>query len=135
MITVRKSTFDDNKDFAELVLISAPFFPILFSGRIRVILQDLFCYRSNLFSFEHVHFAEVDGEKAGMILGYDWQIKKQENLRSGFLLFKKIGVNILGKFLSLIKFNATVGRVYDGEYYICNIATYPKYRRMGVGKN
>ncbi len=95
MITVRKSTFDDNKDFAELVLISAPFFPILFGGKIKNILQDLFCYRSNLFSFEHVHFAEVDGKKAGMILGYDWQIKKRDNLRTGFLLFEKIDMHFL----------------------------------------
>jgi len=50
------------------------------------------------------------------------------------LLFKEIGVSILGKFLLLIKFNATVGRVCDGEYYISNIAIYPQYRGMGVGK-
>ena len=134
MITVRKPTFDDNKDFAELVLISAPFFPNLFGGRIKTILQDLFCYCSNLFSFEHVYFAEVEGEVAGMILGYDWQIKKRVNLRTGFLLFKKIGFSILGKLSPLIKFNATVGKLHNGEYYISNIATYPKYRGMGVGK-
>jgi ribosomal protein S18 acetylase RimI-like enzyme len=33
-----------------------------------------------------------------------------------------------------MKFNATVGRVYDGEYYISNIATYPQFRGKGVGK-
>lgn len=125
---------DDGKDFAELMLMSASYFPILFGDKIKTALQDLFRCRFNLFSFEHVYFAEVDGEKAGMILGYDWQVKKRENLRTGFLLFKKIGVSILGKFLSLIKFNATVGRVCDGEYYISNIATYPRYRGRGLGK-
>jgi len=134
MISVRRSTFQDHKDFGELVLISAPYFPILFGDKVRTLLQDLFRCHSNLFSFEHVYFSEVDGKKSGMILGYDWKAKKRENLRTGFLLFKKIGVSILGKSLSLKRFNATVGRVYDGTYYISNIATYPQYRGRGVGK-
>ena len=134
MIIMRKAMPDDGKDFAELMLMSASYFPILFGDKIKTVLQDLFHSCFNLFSFKHVYFIEVDGEKAGMILGYDWQVKKRENLRTGFLLFKKIGVNILGKFLSLIKFNATVGRMHDGEYYISNIATYPRYRGRGMGK-
>lgn len=134
MITVRKSTLEDNKDFTELLLMSASYFPILFGYKIKTVLQDLFHWRLNLFSFEHVYFAEIDGEKAGMILGYDWQVKKRENLKTGFLLCKKIGISILGKFLLLKKFNASVGRVCDGAYYISNIATYPQYRGKGVGK-
>ncbi len=69
-----------------------------------------------------------------MILGYDWQVKKRENLRTGFLLFKKIGVSLLGRCFLLINFNMTVGKVCDNEYYLSNIAIYPKYREMGVGK-
>jgi len=134
MITIRKSVLNDNKDFAELMLISAPYFPILFGYKIKAVLQDLFCYRSNLFGFEHAYFAEVDGEKAGMILGYDWETKRRENLKTGFLLFKKIGVNILGKFLLLMKFNITVGKMYNNEYYISNIAVYSQHRGKGIGK-
>lgn len=134
MIAIRKASPDDRKDFAELMLMSAPYFPILFGDNVKTVLQDLFHCRFNLFSFEHVYFAEVDGEKVGMILGYDWQIKKRENFRTGFLLFKRIGVSILGKLLSLMKLNATVGKVCDGEYYISNIATYPQYRGRGLGK-
>jgi len=134
MITLREATLYDYKEFPELMLMSAPYFPILFGNRIKIVLQELFRCRANLFSFEHVDFAEIDGEKAGMILGYDWQVKKWENLKTGFLLFKKIGISILGKFLTLIKFNATVGRLCDGDYYISNVATYSQYRGRGVGK-
>lgn len=134
MITLRRATLYDYKDFAELMLISAPFFPNLFGNRIKTILQELFRCHANLFSFEHTHFAEIDGDKAGMILGYDWQVKKRENLRTGFLLFKKTGISILCKFLTLIKFNVTVGRLCDGDYYISNVATYSQYRGRGVGK-
>lgn len=134
MITIRKADFEDKKDFAALMLISASFLPILFNKRIKDILQELFCYRFNLFSFEHVLFAEIDGEKAGMILGYDWQTKKRENLRTGFLLFKKTGISILRKLTALIKFNAAVGKLNNGEYYISNIAVYPKFSGVGAGK-
>lgn len=134
MITVRKATLDDNKGFAELLLLSAPYFQFIFGDKTRIVLQNLFRYRSNLFSFEHVYFAEVDGKKAGMILGYDRQTKRKEDLKTGYMLFKEIGVNILGKFLLLMKFNTTVGKVCKDEYYISNIATYPQFRGKGVGK-
>jgi len=74
MITLREATLYDYKEFPELMLMSAPYFPILFGNRIKIVLQELFRCRANLFSFEHVHFAEIDGEKWGMILGYDWQV-------------------------------------------------------------
>jgi len=134
MITLRKAILPDDKAFAELILISAPYFSILFGNRIETVLQELFHCRANLFSLEHVHFAEIDGERAGMILAYDWRVKNRENLRTGFLLFEKIGINILSKFLTLIKFNSSVGRLGDGDYYISNVATYSQYRGRGVGK-
>jgi len=134
MITIRRGALEDSKNFAELMLISAPYFVILLGNKIEAVLQNIFRCRSNLFSFEHVYFAEVDGEKTGMILGYDWQVKKRESLRTGFLLFKEIGVSILCKFSTLMKFNATLGKVCDGEYYISNIAIYPQYRGEGLGK-
>jgi len=89
MITIRRGALEDSKNFAELMLMSAPYFPILFGNRIKIVLQELFCCHANLFSFEHVHFAEIDGEKVGMILGYDWQVKKLENLRTGFYYLKR----------------------------------------------
>uniref|UniRef100_A0A7C6ED94 N-acetyltransferase n=1 Tax=candidate division WOR-3 bacterium TaxID=2052148 RepID=A0A7C6ED94_UNCW3 len=134
MIGIRKAVPDDGKDIGELMLLSAPYFSILFGNNIKKVLQDLFRHPKNLFSLEHIYFAEVGGENAGMILGYDWQVKKRENLKTGFLLFKKIGFGILDKLFLLLRFNSTVGRLSYGEYYISNIATYPKFQRRGVGK-
>jgi len=71
--------------FAELVLISAPFFPLLWGKRIDTILQDLFCHHSNLFSFKHVRFAEVNG--AGRWLGN----KSARKLKNGFFITQKDG--------------------------------------------
>ncbi|HDP37082.1 MAG TPA: N-acetyltransferase [Candidatus Atribacteria bacterium] len=134
MTTIRKAKANDAGDFAELMLISAPYFSTLFGKKVKTLLQNLFKCQFNLFSFDHVYFAEIDGKVTGMILGYDWQTKKRENVRTGFLLFKKLGISILGRLLALIKLNETVGRLEDGEYYISNIATYPKHRGKGIGR-
>ncbi len=69
-----------------------------------------------------------------MILGYDWKIKKRENLRTGLLLFRSVGISILNKLPLLLRFNSTVGSLCEGEYYISNVAVYPQYRGMGIGK-
>lgn len=134
MDTIREAKLSDAEDFAELMLISAPYFSILFGKNVRILLQYLFKCRSNLFSFEHVYFTELDGEVSGMILGYDWQTKKRENVRTGFLLFKKLGIRILYKLPVFLKLNETVGKLDDGEYYISNIAIYPEHRGKGIGK-
>jgi hypothetical protein len=39
---------------------------------------------SNLFSFEYTYFAELGGRKAGMVLGYNWQVKRNEDWGTGF---------------------------------------------------
>jgi hypothetical protein len=101
MITVRKATLDDNEDFTKLMLLSAPYFLILFGDKIKLALQDLFRYQSNLFSFKHVYFIEVDGEKAGMILGYDWRNKKRENLRTVFYYLKRLALIFYANFYYL----------------------------------
>ena len=133
MIIVRDAVAEDHVDAAELILLSAPYFRVLFGDRVKNVLQNLFCDQSNLFSFMHVCFAEVDGARAGMILSYDKQAKKHENSGTGYLLFKKIGVRMFRKIFILLKFNRTVGSLSDGEYYISNIATYPHFRGLGVG--
>lgn len=134
MIKERKATINDYVDFSELLLLSAPYFPTLFGGKIKIILQDLFRHSSNLFSFKHSHIAEIDGKIAGMILGYDGKTKKRENLKTGLLFFKEMGIGMIFKLKSFLKLNATVGSLNIDEYYISNVAVYPRYRGKGIGK-
>ena len=134
MITIKKANISDAKYFSELILVSAPYFPLLFGQKVKTILEYMFFSPGNLFSYKHVYFGTIDTKKAGMILSYSYQTKKKENLRTGLLLLRYVGVNILTKLPILMKFNATVGRLDKEEYYISNIATFPKFRGMGVGK-
>jgi ribosomal protein S18 acetylase RimI-like enzyme len=131
---IRKALPTDAEDFAALILMSAPsLFPTIYSEGVADLMQHLFCRHSNLFSFEHTYFAEHGGRKAGMVLGYDWQVKGRENSQTGSLLFEKMRGTFRRKLPLLMKFEKVIGVVKDREYYISNIAVYPEYRTAGIG--
>ncbi len=137
-ITIRKANISDTRYFSKLVILSAPYFPLLFGRKIKIVLEYLFSSSGNLFSHEHVYFGVINTKRAGMILSYSWQTKKKENLRTGLLLFillfRYIGIDILNKLPVMMKFNATVGKLNEEEYYISNIAVFHEFRRRGIGK-
>jgi len=133
-IQVRKAMPDDAGDFAELVLISAPsFFPTLWGDSANDVLQYMFRRPHNLFSFEHTLFAELDGARAGMLLGYDWRTKKREDIRTGLLLMKRMKLGFFLRLPPMIKTQRVFGGIGEGEYYISNFATFPEHRGMGAG--
>jgi len=70
-----------------------------------------------------------------MVLGDGWEIKARENLRTGSLLLKKMGISISGKLLLLMRFNNAIGKLYNGEYYISNIACIPDIEEWERGKD
>jgi hypothetical protein len=64
----------DAEDFAALVLTSSPsLFPAIYGAQVKDLMKNLFCQSRNLFSFEHIYFAELNGKKASMVLGYGWR--------------------------------------------------------------
>ncbi len=135
MLIVRRGTSNDRQDFANLIILSAPYFPTVFGDRIAEALKNMFYTQGNLFSWEHTYFAEVDGKVAGMVCGYDWQTKRKEEIRTGLLLFKNLGISILLKIPLLLRLSSTIGSFDKGCYYISNLAVYPKYRKHGIGSN
>lgn len=80
---IRKALPTEGEDFAALVLISSPsLFPAIYGNQAKDLIRSLFCQRRNLFSFGHTYFAELNGKKAGMILGYGWWAKRREDWRT-----------------------------------------------------
>lgn len=134
MLTIRRGLPEDAQDFVKLFLLSSPYFPVVFGGRIVNVLERLFQREKNLFSYEHAFFAEFNGKKAGMLLGYDWKAKRRENIQTGFMILRFSGWDFFAKVNTYLKFNRTVGSLGAEEYYISNIATYENFRGMGVGK-
>lgn len=135
-IIIRKGLLEDTPDFANLIFLSEPnLFPVIFGFSARGVIQNLFRHRKNLFSFEHSYFIEVDGTKAGVIIGYDWHTERGEGWRTGLLLIKYMRLEFFSKFPSLLKALSLVGRVENNEYYISSVAVYPEFRSISLGTN
>ena len=131
-IILRKGLPEDAPDFANLTLLSEPeLFPAMFGSGARNVLQNLFRQRRNLFSFEHSYFVEVDGTKAGMILGREK--KRREEWRTGLLMIKYMKLEFFARIPVLLKTLSLVGRAGDKEYYISSIAVYPEFRGNKLG--
>ncbi|WP_448523510.1 GNAT family N-acetyltransferase [Pseudothermotoga sp.] len=133
-ISLRKAEPKDESDLAELFLISAPLFVEPFKKDARKVLRTLFSLPRNLFSFEHVCFAGVSGEIAGMVLSYSAQTHRREYLRTGVLLFKSLVFKMIRIFHVLLRFNSHLGKLGKGDYYISNLAVYPRFRSVKIGK-
>jgi len=123
-----------SEDFSHLLILSAPaLFPTVFGEDFKEMIQKIFKERRNLFSFEHTYFLKMDGKIVGMVLSYDWTVKRKEEINTGRVLFKHMGLKLMKRLPLLLKLNSVVGILNRGEYYISNIAVYPEYRGMGIG--
>jgi len=133
-ILIRKALKTDVKEFADLMEFSAPqFFLLLYGSRFRPIIQSLFVHKYNLFSFQHVYFAEIENKGVGISLEYSWYSKIKENLRTGILILKYMGQEFVRKIPIFLNTMRATGYVSKPEYYISNIAVYPEYRGMQIG--
>ncbi len=133
-LIIRKGKIEDARDFSHLILLSAPvFFPSLFGDNVLEVMENLFRYPGNIFSFEHSYFVEMEKKIAGMVLGYTWKERDQEELNTGFLLFRYLGWDILTRVPYLLRVQSILGKLVAGDYYISNIAVYPEFRGCGLG--
>lgn len=96
-------------------------------------MKNLFQQSRNLFGFEHSYFIEVNGRRAGMVLGYTREQKRREELHTGLLLVKYLKWSLVTGILYLLKAQNVVGKVAENEYYISNLAVYPEFRGLGLG--
>ena len=122
------------KEFVEMIIASANYFPWLFGTKIKTVLGKLYVKRNNLFSFEHCYIIKKGNEIASMVLCYDYLTKKQENLNTGWLLFRFLNFNILKRLPVLLQMNNTIGKLNEGDFYISNITTFEKFKRQGIAK-
>lgn len=134
MLLVEKANINDASFFVEIIEKSAGYFTKLFGNGIFSALIFMYKNENNLFSYQHVHKIQIDGENAAMILSYDYKTKRKENPGTGYLMFKKLKFNMFRNILILLKFNKTVGQLNQDEYYISNIAVSAKYQRQGLAK-
>ncbi len=117
-----------------MILRSADYFNKLFGENIQPVLEKLYVRGKNLFSYQHCYVAKKDHEIASMVLCYDYETKRRENLRTGWLLFRFLKSNFIKKIPVLMQMNKTIGHLIPGDFFISNIATFDKYKREGLAK-
>ena len=133
-MVVRKGTLEDKNHFSELVLLAAPFFSKLFREKRAVeLLQLLYEHDRNLFSFSHCLFAQDGDGILGLVVGYDWQTKQSEQLSTGYLMIKYLGLQFFKALPALLKLDAQVSRISREDYYIAFLVVYQQVQTRGVG--
>ncbi|MGQ9473130.1 MAG: GNAT family N-acetyltransferase [Candidatus Caldatribacteriaceae bacterium] len=135
-IIIRKADFGEGRDFANLFLLSAPFFlPYLGTEeKVKKILSDFFREEGNLFGFQNTLFATVNQVIVGMAFWYDWQTRRRDGLRTGWELFQRLGFRFLFHLRWWIVLGAITGNFHFQGGYLSNLAVYPDYQRRGIGK-
>lgn len=131
---IRKGQIEDSKDFSKLILLSAPsYYSSLYGSYSKKVLEYLFIRPRNLFSFEHSHFIELNGKKAGVALGYDGKQKNTENLHTVICLAKCLKIGFIPRIFFFLKMR-NVSKIAEDEYYLNTISVYPEFRGLGLGK-
>ena len=134
MVEVCKGITIEANHFSKLVLLAAPFFSKLFGEERAVeLLQLLYEHDSNLFSFSHCLFAQDGDDILGLVVGYDWQTKQNEQLSTGYLMIKHLGLQFFKALPALLKLDAQVSRISREDYYIAFLAVYQQVQTRGVG--
>jgi ribosomal protein S18 acetylase RimI-like enzyme len=116
------------------------FMPFLLSGRFEPLLIRMFPARRNIYSYEHVRIAEVEGQVAGMLLGYTYEQMQREMLRSALLLLGYAGFHLLRRIPWLLYHGLRTPRedrgswMVKGEFYASNMAVKPEFRNQGLGR-
>lgn len=132
---IRKASPRDAEDFANLVVMSSPvLFPLLFGDSVTELLKELFVHPHHLFSYTHCYFALLNSKIVGMISSYDGKTSKKQGLRTGVLLVRYMKFRFFKRFRLFMKSRSIFGKAAENEYYISNIAVYPEFRGVGLGK-
>jgi ribosomal protein S18 acetylase RimI-like enzyme len=131
---IRPAQSSDAPHIARLVLLSAEtFLPAVFGPGIAKAVEEMAAGRGTLFSHEHAWVAEGEGDVRGMLLGYAGAAKAAQDPRTGLGLLSVLRADMIRRLPALLKMQSTIGRIGRNQYYISNVAVYPRHRGSGIG--
>lgn len=120
------------EDFTRLVMMTGKqFFEATFGKEVEQMLARLFVEDKNLFSHQCTWFGVIDRRIFGLIVAYSYDYARKHRLNTGKLMLKQIG---FFRLFSLIKIDRVLGKYSKGDFYLSNLAVYPQFRSMGLGK-
>jgi len=138
-VKIRPAGQSDAHVAAKLLYQSFPDFSMYGPGlnkdeRARNIYEQLFPSPKHRFSMDHSQIAEVEGQKAGLIVGFSWNHRRMANNRLGRLLLARYrfkGKAVLFRRLFPMIFMEECGK---NDYILSNIAVLPRFQGKGIGK-
>jgi ribosomal protein S18 acetylase RimI-like enzyme len=138
-VKIRPAVPSDAHIAAKLLYESYPDFSMYGPGlnkdeRARTIYEQLFQAPKHRFSKDHSHIAEVQGQKAGLIVSFPWKKRRTANNRLGMLLLARYrfkGKAVLFKRLFPMIFMEECGK---NDYILSNVAVLPRFQGQGIGK-
>lgn len=133
-VLIRKAKPEDAENFVKFVIETDPeFFPMFFGKNYHGLLKKIFVIKENLFSYQNVKVIESDNKVAGMVLRYDWAIKKEQALKTGLLLLKFSGFDLFKRLFIYLNLDNLSGKIRENECYISNLAIFSEFRNKGLG--
>ncbi|WP_350343273.1 N-acetyltransferase [Proteinivorax tanatarense] len=134
-IEFKQGTKKESKIASELIHTTAPdFFRALFGSEAIPVLQKLYKTPSSMFSYQYCKFIMVDGQHAGLILGYSGRGEFIRTLRSGLVILRHFRLKAPSVIIRSIRAEKKFINIKDDEFYISNIAVSPSFRKKGIGK-
>ncbi len=123
MIIIRNATIEDASLIAKTVGMAIGEDVIFYCGKNWIdVLTEVAQLEQSQYSFRNALIAEVDGEVAGAIIGYNGG-----NLE----LLRCATLNIISRYVDKIRI--TEDETEAGEFYIDTVAVLPTFRGQGIG--
>jgi len=137
-LTLRPAIAEDVGWAAPLLFAAGPaIFSYLFaspSEESRQILQQAFTYPQHAFSYEYTQVVEVQGQPAGLMIGYPGDRKRQAEEKVHFVMARIMSLRKLPRILvNVADFNRIKQAVDPNDYYILSMSVLPEFRSQGIG--
>ncbi len=137
-IVLRQGRPEDCTAASELIYSTGPYFFDHVFGNDRMktcqLLEYLYRKRSGIFSHRFSTVAELEGEVAGLVLGFDgWQRHRHSLLNDFYVLTRYTPPKIIWMLYRDFHVKKFIKRIPHGSYYIAHLAVLPAFQHHGVG--
>lgn len=137
--TLRQAIANDVTWAAPLLFSSGPaLFSYIFASppdQAQEILSQAFSQPDHAFSYEYTQVVEVEGQPAGLMVGYSGALKRQVDEKVHFVMARILPLMKLPKILVNV---ADLSRIKQDvrmqDYYVLSLGILPEFRNQGLGK-
>ena len=139
-IKIRSAIADDADTSTQLIYMTmGSLADYLFGGdderAAKKVISRLFRRQKNRYSHQYTNLAIIDGDVAGLLLSYPGKVLKSLNFPMVESMFAVTELPQLLRFFYRSLPLISIKEAASDEYFINNMATFPKFQGLGVGKS